>query len=93
MSFVYDIAATPWRDVMPKGIHIHLHMYACVRVYTYLSRAPLRLPQPLPDQILVRVCSCPLCIINCLCILSYQVQLVMSFVYAIAATPWRDVMP
>jgi len=26
--------------------------------------APLRLPKPLPDQFPVRVCSCPLCMIN-----------------------------
>ena len=26
--------------------------------------APLRLPKPLSDQFPVRVCSCPLCIIN-----------------------------
>jgi len=29
--------------------------------------APLRLPKPLSDQFAVRVCSCPLCIINRLC--------------------------
>jgi len=29
---------------------------------------PLRLPKPLSDQFLVRVCSCPLCIRNRLCV-------------------------
>jgi len=28
------------------------------------KEAPLRLPKPLSDQFPVRVCSCPLCIIN-----------------------------
>ena len=33
--------------------------------------APLRLPKPRSDQFPVLVCSCPLCIINRLCICMY----------------------
>jgi len=75
MSFFYDIAATPWRDVIPKGTCIHLHLYACVRGHLgrgvdspppkhldIVKGAPLRLPKPLSDQFPVRVCSCPFCI-------------------------------
>ena len=34
--------------------------------------APLRLPKPRSDQFPVRVCSCPLCIINLLCIFTVR---------------------
>jgi len=35
-------------------------------IYLYIG-APLRLPESLSDQFPVRVCACPLCMINRLC--------------------------
>ena len=35
-----------------------------LHTYIYTQGAPLRLPKPLSDQFPLRVCSCPLCIIN-----------------------------
>jgi len=46
--------------------------------------APLRLPKPLSDQFHVRVCSCPLCIINRLCHFSY------TYVYRPSVLSYQD---
>ena len=71
----FSVGLTRW--VNPIHIHIHIYRHIYMNIYSTLlgrksshtsptARLPceFRLPKPLSDQFPVRVCSCPLCIIN-----------------------------
>ena len=47
-------------------------MYSFVKAPRNMQRSSFRIPRPLSDQFPVRVCSCPLCMINRLYIYIYM---------------------